>query len=411
MKKLSGAGAEKVIDLLTEPLKTFSLQVLDMEQYPILLDYLKFDTRKQFGLNVISVVTTDDIALTSVESVDSLLKFLEVLIKDVDDTPGDEKKNKENFAYEQREVTRLVHQIKAATPDDHMQMLNTVRGHFGTGGSERIGYTLPSVVYSALSLIESINAYNQKRAELEEAGEEAPEPLQVTVKKAFQFVHKTTSKLSSEAPDAALQLWLVSASLANKHDVEGNFEPICYEFLTQALVVFEEEITDSKKQYEALFLLIGCIVGLYCLDEENRETIVGKLVQHSAKLLKKPMQCRAVSACAALFVGVDSAKVIQCLQKALKIVDAAVQQNPKDVELWVDMLDKYVYFLEKDVETVTAKFITSLVNLCPEHIEFAMGTAEAKAEAQKASVHYQQTLKYIRKLQKEDPGKYGEITV
>jgi len=410
--KLSGTGAEKVIDLLTEPLKTFSLQVLDMEQYPVLLDHLKFDTRKQFGLKVINIVTTGNISLTSVESVNSLFEFLSVLIKDVEDTPTDEKKDKEAFAYQQREVTRLVHQMKPPTPDDHMAMLNAVRGYFGMGG-ERIGFTLPCVVHSAFSLISSLQALKLKRAQLEEDGEEVPEAPQVTVKKVFQFVHKTISKLNDTVPETSLQCWLIAATLATRMDATspGDYEPICYEFLTQALVVFEEEISDSKKQYDAIFTLIGTFCLLDCLDAENKETVSGKIVQHSQKLLKKPMQCRAIAACAALYMDTDSNKVLQCLQKSLKIADAAVQQDPKVVSLWVEMLDKYVFFFEKGFDNVGAKFINSLIQLCQEHIEFADNTDDAKTKAAEAKLHYNSTVKYVRRLQKEDPQKYSEITL
>lgn len=232
---------------------------------------------------------------------------------------------------------------------------------------------------------------------------------QITIKKVYQFVHKTTTKLNDQVPETALQLWLLGASLANLCDVDGNLEGICYEFVTQGMIVFEEEISDSKKQFEAIHQFISTFVILTCLEDENKENVTGKIVQHSQKLLKKPMQSRAIAACASLYLASDGAKVLQCLQKALKICDNAVQQDPKVCGLWVEMLDKYIFFFEKGCETVEAKYINSLIPLCKEHIEFAVGTEDSKAEASKAQIHYTSTLKYIRRLQKEDPDKFGEI--
>ncbi len=34
-----------------------------------------------------------------------------------------------------------------------MQILNAARKHFGTGGDERIGYTLPPLVFAAYKLV------------------------------------------------------------------------------------------------------------------------------------------------------------------------------------------------------------------------------------------------------------------
>lgn len=51
----------------------------------------------------------------------------------------------------------------------------------------------------------------------------------------------------------ALRLWLVAAMAADNANVAvGGYEAICHEFISQALVCFEEEITESKRQFAAL---------------------------------------------------------------------------------------------------------------------------------------------------------------
>jgi vacuolar protein sorting-associated protein 35 len=220
------------------------------------------------------------------------------------------------------------------------------------------------------------------------------------------------------APDAALQHWLVAAVLADQEDQlkPGDFEAICYEFVTQALICFEEEISDSRRQYEAIFTMVGTLCTLRCLEPENYDSIVQKIVTHATRLLKKPMQCRAIAACAQLFwneAKQDSKRVLECLQKCLKICDTVVQQDPKQVGLWVEMLDKYIYFVEVDVEDVTAKYIQSLLNLSVEHISFAENNDESKEEAKKAKVHLthsQNYLKLLRTNNDEKAARFQELT-
>lgn len=196
----------------------------------------------------------------------------------------------------------------------------------------------------------------------------------------------------------------------------GSYEGICYEFLTQALLCFEEEISESSKQYQGIFQLVGTLTNITCLDAENFDNISSKIVQHSARLLKKPMQCRAISACAQLFwcpARKESKRVLECLQKCLKITDAVVQSSPKEVGLWAEVLDRYVYFLEADCEDVLVKHLQSLQNLCLEHITFAENNADSKSEAEKAKTHLRNSSKYLKHLKTkgspEEQAKFGEL--
>merc|ERR1719326_2105333 len=273
------------------------------------------------------VLDSQESQLTTDESVVNLFGFITCLIKDEDDTPEDEGKDKMAFSVEQHTVCKLVHHVKAPDFDTEFKILNMMRQHFGQGGNNRMIHTLQPIIYTALGLISKLRKAERKRAEL---GEDAPPAPAVTVKKVFQFVHKTTTVLVSVCPEIALQLWLAAAVVADQVDSEkpGDFEGICYEFLTQGLICFEEEISESSKQYQGIFQLVGTLTNISCLDEENFDTISQKIVQHSARLLKKPMQCRAIAACSQLFwcsARSDGKKVLECLQKCLKITDNLVQ--------------------------------------------------------------------------------------
>ena len=61
---------------------------------------------------------------------------------------------------------------------------------------------------------------------------------------------------------------------------------------------------------------------------DNRAALVSKATGYSAKLLKKPDQCRSVYTCAHLFWDdtaeelCDGANVLACLKRALKMANA-----------------------------------------------------------------------------------------
>ena len=98
-------------------------------------------------------------------------------------------------------------------------------------------------------------------------------------------------------------------------------------------------LADSKAQVTALQLIVGSLQRCTVFGTENRAALVHKATGYSAKLLKKPDQCRAVYMCAHLFWHdtvqelCDAASVLQCLKRALKIANAAqVRNNALDAE-------------------------------------------------------------------------------
>jgi len=401
-RKLSGTPAEHVAELLASPLRSMSLSVLEMEHYPTLLSFLDFQSRKQLALTLVEIVVEKDQALNSVAAVNYLFGFITPVLKDEEDTPANEGQDKDAFAEEQVQVCKLIHQVRADT-DEAFAILTAMRGFFGQGGPERMIHTLQPTYYAAMSLIPRIREHERRFTK----GEEEAPPV-VTVKKVFQFMHKTNTAMVSVNSEVALRLWLAAAAQADQAEIveretapPGTFEPICFEFLTQALITFEEEISDSQRQYSSIFMLVGTLSKITCLDPDNFDTVAAKITQHGARLLKKPMQCRAVAACSHLFwcdARRDGKRVLECLQKCLKITDAVVQADPKQVVLWVEMLDKYIGFYEMNCEDVVGKFIQSLINLCSEHISFAEADASAKEEAREAKAHLKSSTAYLRKL-------------
>ena len=179
----------------------------------------------------------------------------------------------------------------------------------------------------------------------------------VALKKLFQFLHQTTQALA-EIPraEAALRLFLQCAQAAS----ECGLEPVTYEFMERAYEIFEESIpgasrkrateravswrvkthaarcacADSKAQVTALQLIIGSLHRCTVFGSENRASLVHKATGYSAKLLKKPDQCRAVYTCAHLFwhdtdeTLCDAESVLACLKRALKIANAAQARAP-----------------------------------------------------------------------------------
>ncbi|KAJ0040359.1 hypothetical protein Pint_28496 [Pistacia integerrima] len=212
------------------------------------------------------------------------------------------------------------------------------------------------------------------------------------------------------APELALRLYLQCAEAANDCDLE----PVAYEFFTQAYILYEEEISDSRAQVTAIHLIIGTLQRMHVFGVENRDTLTHKATGYSAKLLKKPDQCRAVYACSHLFWVddqdnmKDGERVLLCLKRALRIANAAQQMSNAtrgstgSVTLFVEILNKYLYFFEKGNPQINVAAIQSLIELITTEMQSDTNTTDPAADAFLAS-----TMRYIQ-FQKQKGGAVGE---
>lgn len=126
----------------------------------------------------------------------------------------------------------------------------------------------------------------------------------------LKFIHQTISVLSTrvESPSISLRLFLLAAQVAD----ECGFEELSYEFYVQAFSVYEESISESRAQLQAITTIVGTLQGASVFGKENYDTLSTKAALHAAKLLKKPHQSTAVQLASHLWwQGKDAFPVVE----------------------------------------------------------------------------------------------------
>jgi vacuolar protein sorting-associated protein 35 len=124
--------------------------------------------------------------------------------------------------------------------------------------------------------------------------------LQYGCRKIFQFVHEVLTALAPHDATLALKLFLEAARAADRCEA-APFKLIAYEFVTQAFLLYEDELTDSKTQIRALASMVGTLIQTRRFEESDYDALATKTTQYAAKLLKKPDQCRMVAMASHLF--------------------------------------------------------------------------------------------------------------
>ncbi|KIM39120.1 hypothetical protein M413DRAFT_236149 [Hebeloma cylindrosporum] len=440
--------------LLVAPINSYQsvLTLLAIPNYVPLLTKQLFTTRRSIAHSIVSSVLKNETIIEAPEDVDGVLELCHVLIKDQTDSgappaPNGQPANvrdvrrqgpyfmeREEMAEEQGWVVRMVHLFRSESLDVQFELLQIARRHFDLGG-ERMRFTFPALITSSIKLCRRYK--NREHVESE---------WQTKVSTILKFVRQLTSILATsvDAPNIALRLFLLAAQIAD----ESDFEDLAYDFYVQAFSVYEDNISESRAQLQAITLIIGTLAGAKVFNVDNFDTLITKAALHGAKLLKKSHQATAVGLASHLwwqeapppgegeasekpaaapvsekpspaskedaegtvkaYPHQDSKRVLECLQKSLRIANSAIEEIVT-VQLYCDTLDHYLYYLDRGAPAVAPKFVNSLVELITSSIDNISspdvhpsqrappGLIEGVQTPEMITKHFRNTLIYIQR--------------
>jgi vacuolar protein sorting-associated protein 35 len=298
-----------MLALLLGPVKTYCslFTALALPSFVPLYQQQPYPTRRAVAGEVARSLLRNETKITTAEHFDGVLQILSVLIKEgmhsSSGYPGGGIRRgaaeTEETVEEQGWLARIVHLIRGADNVAQFQLLQKVRSAFAEGG-ERIKYTTPAIITQSLKL-----ARHFKRRE-----HLSNDDFAVQSSALYKFMHSSLSALYTKVPangvpDLVLRLFVSCGQVACQCDNED----VAYEFFAQAFTVYEESISDSRLQFQAICIIAGALSG--CSERfsrENYDTLITKAALHGSKLLKKPDQCRAVYLASHLWWVVEKAE-------------------------------------------------------------------------------------------------------
>jgi vacuolar protein sorting-associated protein 35 len=224
----------------------------------------------------------------------------------------------QSFKEEQYLVARIPVIMKHDDTDVLLKLLVLARTNLLAGGPRRMQFTYPSLIFAGLSLAKAVHQRERAVA----AGAPNVTAPQFSTKKIFHFLIESITSLAASHPESAMRLFLQAAQAADDQALSA----IAYEFVKEALLIYECEITDSRQQSGALTAFIGALLNCKNFAVEDYEALITKIAQYSNKLLKKPDQARMISLCSLLFfppkvAGSDGGLLIYDYQTDSILVD------------------------------------------------------------------------------------------
>ncbi|KAJ5950740.1 Vacuolar protein sorting-associated protein 35 [Penicillium vulpinum] len=407
----SAPTQQHLLHLLNAPLKSYIsiFTALALPHYLPLLTSQSYPTRRAVAGEILRSLLKNKILVSTTENLDRVLQAAKVLIKEGMQQsagyPGSQSQRRggetDETVEEQGWLARLVHLIQASDNDIQLKLLQATRKALADG-NERIRYTTPAIITASVRLARKLKSR-----------EHYDDNWQSQSSALYRFMHQSINNLYQRVnpgcADLALRLFVMCGEVAD----QTGFEEVSYEFFAQAFTIYEDAISDSRAQFQAVCIISGALHGSRGFSKENYDTLITKAALHGSKLLKKPDQCRAVYLASHLWWVVenpqrgeedpkdlyrDGKRVLECLQRALRVADACMD-TAVSVELFVEILNRYVYYFDQQNETVTTKYLNGLIELI--HSNLQTNEDEPNANLDGPKRHFQRTLEYIRSREYE----------
>lgn len=369
----SPPAQHSLLALLQAPLKRYVsiFTALSLPTYVPLVQSQTYPTRRAIAGEVVRSLLKNQTPIATPSHLENVLEILKVLIKEGFQAPAgypgvvqqrSRTMETDETIEEQGWLARLVHLLQAEDNDTQFRLLQMTRKAYNDG-NERIRTTTPPLVTAGLKLARRFKT----REHYDDNWSSQSSSL-------FKFLHSAVSTIytratGSGAAELSLRLFCACGQTA---DLTG-FEEVAYEFFAQAFTVYEEAISDSKAQFQAVCVIASALHRTRNFGKENYDTLITKCAQHASKLLRKPDQCRAVYLASHLWwatpmVGSgeaegadlyrDGKRVLECLQRALRVADSCME-TATSIELFVEILDRYIYYFDQKNESVCISCIKS----------------------------------------------------
>lgn len=279
-----------ILNILLAPVKSYVslFTALSLPQYIPLLHSQTYPTRRAVAGEVARSLQRNLTKISTLSQLEGVLEILKVLIKEGTQQPAgypgvQQRKaiETDDTVEEQGWLARIVHLIHSDDNDTQYKLLQMTRKAYAEG-NERVKFTTPALITSA-----------QKLARRYKSREHYDDNWESQSSATYKFMHSSLSTLYTRVPSSAeicLRLFVTCGQIAD----QTGAEEVSYEFFAQAFTIYEEAISDSRAQFQAVCIIAGALHEVRNFGRENYDTLITKCALHGSKLLKKPDQCRAV---------------------------------------------------------------------------------------------------------------------
>lgn len=429
-------------ELLLAPIEMYPDAKLLLSLGENYLEFLKsqsYPLRSTVAIEIVKNFLAQEVKITSPEELENICDLLEPLLSvpadditkkslgltgatanDVfgSELPGEpteivesevEVKDTDQVVLQEEMLAKYLHLIYNKNPYKHFELVKLAQKRLSVAGP-RVKYTYPTLVAILLRIIRKLSLVHHIRTDVQKK----------KVAEIFTFCSSLIAEMARHPYNAAecFSMNLAAAEMANSVGLPD----ASYDFFIESLVIYEQSILDSRQQYQSLLGLINKLVEAHNLIRDNMDNfnqLITKTTLYSSKLLRKTDQCRAVymsshlwwiniesdqyndsltTEMSQLSLKKDGKRVLECLQKSLRIADSILDNNVS-LELFIEILNQSLYFFIHGNDSISVRYLNGLIELISKNFK----TVKLEGPFETTYRHFSRTLKYIREQKQIDP--------
>lgn len=426
--KIGSDGVKWLGKLLSASLDS-ELSLFELNSFEDLIRLLDNTSQATLSLRIIESILNRS-SKEKIDSVEKLKKLLNYIHPLLEDPPNNNYFDQYQFEYEQKSVVKLFFIVKSKLPNVVLDMFTELKNTFIKGSMKRKKLTLPPLInaitllcYQISTTIDHYKGLIQTNSKIREdfineidlTSLDEDKPFFVYLKSAYVLITESITAIEPECPKQAIKLYLNAASQVNS--IQSNrkqFEETYSIFINNSISIFNDGQFDLEHKIPMLNLIIGTLLNNTILSHDILMSIIISLHQNVLSMDKKSDQCNALLGVSHLFYSLlgNKEKVIECLSQAKHFAEFAVISNPQNLSLFVQILNKLIYYIEIDEGGFIQKdLVDEVINLIKTNIE-TLKTNEENKFISEIEKYYEETVEIIKK--RKDIGKnkiYSEINI
>lgn len=429
---------KQTVKLLTLPLD-HGISLFKLKLFAEIMNYLDFSSRVSLALNILDSLNLKNSDGSKKEVVDSnekvnlLLNFIKPL---TEKSPESVEYSKSDFTYEQTAVSKLIYNLKESNPKRFYEMAKLLQQVYIKGGSDRIKFTIPTLINSYISLINNVFAsFNSKIGKAHGSSETAYHS-QYLANYNIEFTDLSeVSAFVKEIYENILNLisiclipidyynnvniyFSVFSSLNNNYDLlMGDLaNRVINTILT---MITETKVDQSDKKLNNFNLIIAYLIKSRILSQDQYNSIVNFISANASTFLKRAEQSQIMLMISGLhfhdYYEKSEEKCKEALYKSIEYADYAMSTNSVTcLNLYIQIVCKAMFFFEKGATSVLS---SKKMNKVLDKIHHSILTIKSEHKVSTTNLHeiekfFESTLDVIKRRKTSSSNKiYADINL
>ena len=344
----------KLYDILILTLESI-YSIFDMPKFTELYDILDYDNRKKLALEIINNL----ININSHEKLDSLEKIQKLLIYltplETNSKEGEEE-NMRLIEKEQSTLIKLFSVFKTKNVELVLNFYSEFKNFLIQGGLKRRKKSLPCLITSLIIFSRNISMLYDKKIYVNEKYDitliKTDEEFYEFLSKVYNVLIDILKIMEEDEPKMCIKYSLLILNSMNLiNSAKEKFENLCLIIFNNVMNIYKK--FDPEKKFEYFILICQNLIKDKLISDLNYKNILEEIITEAKNMPKRNEQCNGLLIIAQIYFihFKDGKKVSEFLSKAKKIADFSLS-NQKNLGLFIDILNFYLYYIEVDEENI-----------------------------------------------------------